>query len=79
MNKVGSLLMVFTGEFSGGLEPSRVTRERQLSAAAISTRAAETPALEQRAGFVPNSGECPQDTVSSLAVRGSGPSAVQMR
>jgi hypothetical protein len=30
MNKVGSLLMVFTGEFSGGLEPSRVTRERQL-------------------------------------------------
>jgi hypothetical protein len=35
MNKVGSLLMVFTGEFSGGHEPSRVTRERQLSAAAI--------------------------------------------
>ena len=34
MNKVGSLLMVFTGEFSGGLEPSRVTRARQLSAAA---------------------------------------------
>jgi hypothetical protein len=35
MNKVGSLLMAFTRKFSGALEPSRVTCERQFSDAAI--------------------------------------------
>jgi hypothetical protein len=35
MNKVGSLFMAFTREFSGAVEPSRVTSERQFNAAAI--------------------------------------------
>jgi hypothetical protein len=38
MKKVGSLLMVFTGELTGGLEPSRVPRERQSIADAILER-----------------------------------------
>jgi hypothetical protein len=38
MNKVGSLLMVVTGKLSGGLEPIRVTCERQLTAAVIFKR-----------------------------------------
>jgi hypothetical protein len=36
MNRVGSLLIAFTREFSGALEPSRVICERQFNAAAIS-------------------------------------------
>jgi hypothetical protein len=32
MNRVGSRLMAFTEDYSDGLEPSRVTGERQLNA-----------------------------------------------
>src|SRR5712671_989037 len=38
MNKVGSRLMAFTRELSGGPEPSRVTSERQSTADAVVKR-----------------------------------------